>query len=223
MGGSKGELDTFTSQVLRDEAFTFQLGVVSGGEPLSDLRITFDGFPDSWAETLTCFNCGGIDEKGVSFTKRSERFRGNGSAPLDRGPDPGGPTAGTVEGTVTVTSSNRGSRTVHVSLEVQDRTSPQRRSRRTRPPDPPGLVQLHRGHRPGLHHRALRAVTVESSSGGAGHTLSILGRRIELGPTGLPDQIFSYFTPELTHFAEEPEPILALPLALEVLATGGRH
>ena len=57
------------SQVLRDEAFTFQLAVIPGAQPLNDLSVTFEGFPESWTESLTCLNCGGIDENGFPFTK----------------------------------------------------------------------------------------------------------------------------------------------------------
>jgi hypothetical protein len=60
-------------------------------------------------------------------------------------------------------------------------------------------------------------VRVESDSV---HALSILGRRVELGSFGLPTQIYSYFTPELTQLAADPEPILAQPLALQVISPG---
>jgi hypothetical protein len=63
-------LTTFSSQVLRDEAFTFQLGIVSGDGPLEDIRVTFDDFPQAWMEPLTCFNCEGIDEKLTSPSSR---------------------------------------------------------------------------------------------------------------------------------------------------------
>ena len=55
---------------------------------------------------------------------------------------------------------------------------------------------------------------------GTGPTLNILGRKVELGPSGLPSQIYSYFTPELTELADEPEPILAQPLELRVITPG---
>jgi hypothetical protein len=54
-----------------------------------------------------------------------------------------------------------------------------------------------------------------------GHSLSIIGRRIDLAASGLPGGILSYFTPELTYLADEPEALLARPLTLEVIV-GGR-
>ncbi|MGW8265852.1 MAG: glycoside hydrolase domain-containing protein [Longimicrobiales bacterium] len=110
----------FTSQVLRDEAFTWQVAVVSGAAPLNDVSVTFHGFPTEWELSLTCFNCGGIDEKGVAFTKELEIPEGT-VQPLWLGvlvPESQRP--GTVRGTVTVSSSNRGSESIPVALEVQD-------------------------------------------------------------------------------------------------------
>ena len=210
------DLDTFTSQVLRDEAFTFQLAVVSGDEPLSDVRVSFHDFPPSWLDAITCFNCEGIDERGLPFTKdlhvAAETFQ-----PLWIGVRiPEEQPAGTVEGSVTVSSGNRGSKTVRVSLEVKPEQAINGGA-----DDPELMTRLAwlnstGGTDPDFIIEPFEPVTIE------GHILSILGRRIELGPSGLPDQIFSYFTPELTHFADEPEPILALPLALEVRASAGQ-
>lgn len=59
----------FESRVLRDEFFTFQVAVVAGAAPLADVRVSFEQFPSEWQKTLTCFNCGGVDENGRAFGK----------------------------------------------------------------------------------------------------------------------------------------------------------
>ena len=59
--------DAFTAHVLRGESFTFQLALIAGPDSLRGVRATFDGFPPAFGETLTCFNCGVIDEKGERF------------------------------------------------------------------------------------------------------------------------------------------------------------
>jgi len=53
-----------------------------------------------------------------------------------------------------------------------------------------------------------------------GHSLSIVGRGVELGATGLPDQILSFYTPEITGLNEEGEPILARAIGLDVVVAG---
>jgi hypothetical protein len=206
----------FTSQVLRDEAFTWQVAVVSGNGPLSDVSVTFHGFPAPWEASLTCFNCGGIDEKGARFTTQLDIPQGT-VQPLWLGVlVPENQRPGTVEGTVTVSSSNRGSQSIPVVLDVQNARAvnhgfdePELQSR---------LFWLNStvGTDPDFIIEPFEPVQVDTASGPAIHALSVLGRRLELGPLGLPEQILSFFTPELTHFAEAPEPILARPIALEV-------
>ncbi len=210
------DLGTFASQVLRDEAFTFQLAVVSGSVPLNDVRVSFHDFPTSWIESLTCFNCEGIDEKGVPFTKDIHVAAGT-VQPLWIGVRiPEEQPAGTVEGSVTLSSVNRGSKTIRVSLQVQPEKAINGGANQPELMTRLAWLNSTEGTDPDFIIEPFEPVTV------TGHTLSILGRRIELGPSGLPNQIFSFFTPELTHFADEPEPILALPLALKVTTTGGR-
>jgi hypothetical protein len=243
-----GPFSAFTSRVLRDESFAFQLGVVAGSGPVYDIQVTFDGFPRSWMETLTCFNCEGIDEKGAHFTKDidvSAEPSGQTGSPAERAHSETRETAersagttvqplwigvriphdqppGLVDGTVTVSSGNAGSKRVAVSLDVQPATAADRGY------DQPDLqtrlawFNSTVGTDPDFIIEPFEPVRVNESSAGGGHSLYVLGRRVDLGPNGLPEQIFSYFTPELTRFAEDPEPILARPMTLRVI-TPGNH
>jgi len=200
----------FESRVLRDEAFSFQVALVSGEDDLRDVSVSFQGFPASWRDGLTCINCGGVNEKGEVFTTEIGVPSGTVqplwigiSIPPDQEP-------GTVVGSVTVSTANRGSQSVAVSLKVDDAQAlnhgfndPELQTR---------LVWLNStlGTDPDYIIEPFEPVSVD------GHSLSVIGRRVDLGSAGLPDQIFSWFTPELTHFAAEPEPILARPLGLEI-------
>jgi hypothetical protein len=208
---------SFSSQVLRNEAFTFQLGIVAGAEPLTDIQVEFDGFPDAWSEALTCFNCGGTNEKGMPFTKEVN-VSAETLLPLWLGVRvPETQTPGLVEGTVTVTSGNRGSQRVRVSLDVQNGFAANQGT------DHPDLMTRLSwlnstvGTDPDFIIDPFEPVAVD------GHTLSILGRQIDLGPNGLPAQIWSHFTPELTELAGDPEPILARPLAMSVTVGSDRQ
>jgi hypothetical protein len=206
----------FEGRLLKDEAFTFQLALVSGGEALSDISLTFQDFPTAWQDGLTCFNCEGVNEKGEGFTKVLSVPAGTVQplwigirVPADQRPGP-------VEGSVTISTADRGDQTVQLSLDVQNARAinhgfnePELQTRLT-------WLNSTVGTDPDFIIEPFEPVTVD------GHTLSIIGRRIELGPNGLPDQILSYFTPELTHFADDPEPILARPLALEVTRGGNQ-
>jgi len=212
--GAPAPSSSFRSQVLPGEAFTFQLGVVSGSEPLQDLTVSFHGFPGSWQASLTCFNTGGVDEKGVLFTKRVDVLAETIQPlwigvriPEDQPPGP-------VSGTVTVTSQDRGSKSVPVVLQVGEGLAynagfdePELQTRlfwlnSTLGSDPDAIIE------------PFEPVGVEDRS------LSILGRRIELGPSGFPEQIFSYFTPDVTSLTAEASPLLARPLTMEVVTPG---
>jgi len=231
--------DTFQSRVLRDEAFTFQLALVAGEAPLSDVQVRFDGFPTAWVGVLSCFNCGGTDEEGVHFRKDISVPAGT-IQPLWLGIQlPEDQRPGSVEGTVIVSTANRGSKSVRVVLEVQEGKALNGGS------DEPELMtrlawlNSTAGTDPDFIIEPFELVTIDgpSDTGGhslnilgpsdtdgpsdtGGHSLNILGRRIELGESGLPNQILSFFTPELTFFAEEPEPILARPFYLSVNVGG---
>jgi hypothetical protein len=211
----RGETDVFHSRVLRDESFAFQLVAVAGDAPLNDIRVAFAGFPSEWYGTLTCFNCGGTNEKGERFEKDVSVPSGA-VQPLWIGlrvPEDQRP--GTYEGEVTVSARERGSKTIRVSLEVEDA-----RARNAGFDHPELMTRLAwlnstAGSDPDLIIEPFEPVRID------GRSLSILGRRVDLGASGLPENIFSYFTPELTHFADEPDDLLARPLALEVVI-GGR-
>jgi len=210
----RGQSSAFTSPVLKGESFTFQLAAVAGANTLNDVRVTFDGFPESFGATLTCFNCGGIDEKGEAFVKEISVPAGT-VQPLWIGVViPDNQRAGTYGGNVTVSTANRGSKTVRVSLEVQPARavnhgfdSPELMTRlawlnSTAGTDPDFIIE------------PFLPVKVE------GHTLSILGRTVELGASGLPDQVLSFFSPELTHVVDTPQPVLARPIDLEIIVDG---
>jgi hypothetical protein len=166
------------------------------------------------AGSLTCFNCEGTNEKG-------EHFRKTVSVPaatvqtLWLGLNvPENHPAGPVEGSVLVSTAHRGTKTLPVTLDVSEErvvdggaNEPELMTRlawlnSTSGTDPDFIIQ------------PFLPITV------TGNKLDILGRRIELGESGLPLQILSYFTPELTHLSEDPEPILARPLELQVVVNG---
>jgi hypothetical protein len=202
----------FQSQVLRDEAFTFQVALVSGEAPLEDIHVTFQGFPDTWQ--WTCFNCGGVDEHGRRFTTRVDVPAGRVQplwlgvrVPADQAPGP-------VEGTVTVSTAHRGSQSVSASLRVRDAAAVDGGE------DEPDLMTRLAWLNSTLGEDPDYIIPPFEPVGVSGDTLTVLGRRVTLGATGLPSGIESFFTPELTGLSETPLPILAAPLALDVTAGG---
>ncbi|MEZ5316825.1 MAG: DUF6067 family protein [Vicinamibacterales bacterium] len=209
----RGATDQFASEVLRDEYFTFQVGVVAGDRPLADVQVSFDGFPAAWRDSLTCFNCGGIDETGRAFTKRID-VPAREIQPIWIGLQvPAGQRPGTVTGDVTVSSGGT-RQTVHVSLDVDDAEA------RNHGFDEPELMSRLAWLNSTAGSDPDFVIAPYTPIGVNGHELSILGRTIVLGASGLPERILSYFTPTLTSLADVPKPVLARPVALDVIVGG---
>ena len=208
----------FTSRALRDEAFTLQLGVVAGDAPLEDLRVAFEGFPEEWVARWKCFNCEGIDERGSRFTKPLHTAAGEVQALWLGIRVPESAPAGDVRGQIRVTSANRGSQTVDVTLEVRDAAA------RNGGADEPDLMtrlawlDSEAGTDPNFIIDPFTPVEVD------GRSLSILGRRVVLGDDGLPDQIESYYSQGVTEISGESAPILARPVDFDIPSAGeSRH
>ncbi len=213
----RGPTSVFESRVLRDEYFTFQIGVVTGTAALGDVRVSFERFPAEWMKSLTCFNTGGIDENGRPFTK-TVSVPANEVQPLWIGVQvPANQGAGVVEGDVVISTAGAGSQRITVRLAVgaeQARNhgfdEPELMSRlawlnSTAGTDPDFIIQ---------------PFTPVAIGGATRKELSILGRTIVLGASGLPDRILSYFTPEMTSLAKTPEQVLAQPIALRPIVNG---
>jgi hypothetical protein len=117
-------------------------------------------------------------------------------------------------GDVTVSTANHGSKIVRLNLDVQPERvansgfdSPELMAR---------LAWLNStvGSNPDHIIEPYQPVRID------GRSLSILGRTVELGASGLPHSLLSYFSPEMTHLLEEPQPVLVHPIDLEIVVDG---
>lgn len=208
---------TFTSQLQRGESFTFQIGVLAGDADRDSLSVRFEGFPDSVAAALQCFNCGGIDENGKAFQKTVSVPKGTVQPIWIGWIVPDGYPAGLVTGNVVVQPKGGDAKTVAVSFEVS--TAHAVNHGYDEPELMTRLPWLNStvGTDPDFIIDPFVPVKVN------GHALSILGRRVQLSESGLPDAIESLFTPEMTSVTGPPSPILAAPLDLSVTIGGARE
>lgn len=211
----RGPRATFDSRVLRDEYFTFQAVVANGSTALNDVKVTFEGFPAALKSSLTCFNCGGIDENGHAFTK-VVNVPASTVQPLWIGMQvPATPSAAPITGDVVVTSGGASQR-IRVRLTVDAASAvnhgfdePELMSR---------LAWLNStvGTDANFVIPPFTPVAVAS----AGRTVSVLGRQVALGATGLPDRITSTFSADTTSVGATPSPVIARPMALRVVRNG---
>jgi hypothetical protein len=216
----RGLTDRFEGTARRGEYYTFQIGVLAGGERLEDLSVELREFTASDGRTFggdsfTCFNKGGIDHFGRPFEKMVSVEAGE-VQPLWFGVSvPAEAVVARYKGSVTVSARGTPSRQVTVHLDVSSELltdhgegEPEKMSRlrwldSTVGSDPDVLIDPY------------TPVEVE------GRKLSILGRDVILDDTGLPAEIRSWFTPEMTALADEPEAILARPIIFCPEMAGG--
>jgi hypothetical protein len=182
-----GPSDTFTGTAQQDEYFAFQIGVFAPTQALTRISAIPTGLagPDGAtlpAAAVTCFNLGGIDSKGVPFSK-TVNVPAGGVQALWFGVDVAADQKpGIYQGTVTVGADGVAPQAVAVRLEVENRRI------------------ASRGDNEPWRHSRLRWLNSTAGTGESvpsshtplqveGGRISCLGRTIALGRSGLPAQI----------------------------------
>lgn len=202
----------------RGEFYAFQVGLWAL-KPVSGISVRFSdlkgpGGAPIPASAFQSFNTGGIDWQGRPFTRTLSVDSGV-VQPLWCGVMvPAGAVAGVYDGTVTVTGAGIAT-TLPIHLTVT-----------------PTLIADHGDDDPWRLARLrwlnstldLDTTLVPPYTPVAvkGRTISILGRTVSLAPSGLPRQVTSWFTPEMTGIGHRPRAVLAEPVALTVVDGAGR-
>ena len=217
-GPGRGLVD----EAARGEFFTFQVGVYALATNLEKLVVRFgdlrtsDGKHTIPATACRCFNAGGTNWEGGAFQKAISVARGHVQAlwfgvQIARDAVPG-----EYRGSLAIESAGTPAQTVALALKIRSDvladggdSDPFRQSR-LRWLDST-LAQDDQVIRPFIPIR--RAKT----------TLDILGRRLTIGPMGIPSALASYFTPEVTGVGPAPKSVLAAPMEfIAEAAAGGR-
>jgi len=211
---ASGSQNGFVTSVYTDESHSFQLGVYAANTDLEDIYVSFDGLDPRLAGASTCFNCEGIQYTGEAFTTEINVSQGD-VQPLWIGIQiPADMPSGDYPGQAIVSSSNAGAKTVDFTITVLDA------SIRNHGFDDPASQSRLAWLNSTVGRDQDFIIDPYTPVGIDNHTLSILGRDVELTPTGLPAAITSFFTEEMTSVAEEGAPIIAEPMMLFV-QTGG--
>lgn len=205
--------DFFHGQADKGEYYVFQLGVWAARSNVEELHIDFSALTNPTtgeqipASSFTCFNTEGTDVTGTSFTKRCSVAKGKvqalwiGTQLSER------LSAGTYQGTVTVSATNAESKTVQVSLHVSEK-----------------IIPNHGDNEPWRHSR-LRWLNSQIGFDDEviapytplvmNHkTISCLGREVKLSDVGLPAYITSYFKETMTGMDAKGRSLLATPMEL---------
>lgn len=110
-----GTSASFTGNAMRNEYYTFQIGVFAKKE-LNNVTVSFKG-----TDKATCFNTGGIDANGKAFTKKLSVAKDN-IQPLWIGVDiPETQRQGPLTFDVVITADNEKPQTIKVTLNISNK------------------------------------------------------------------------------------------------------
>ena len=210
--------DFFNGQADKGEYYVFQLGVWAARSNVENLHVDFSALTNKAtgeqipASSLTCFNTEGTDVTGTVFEKNCSVDKGKVQALWVGTQLPEHLSAGTYQGTVTVSAANAESKTVQVSLNVSE-----------------NVIANHGDNEPWRHSR-LRWLNSQIGFDDEviapytplvmkDKTISCLGREIKLSDLGLPEHITSYFKETMTGIGTNGRSVLAAPM--ELAADGG--
>lgn len=210
--------DFFNGQADKGEYYVFQLGVWAARSNVENLHVDFSALTNKAtgeqipASSFTCFNTEGTDVTGTVFEKNCSVDKGKVQALWVGTQLPEHLSAGTYQGTVTVSAANAESKTVQISLNVSE-----------------NVIANHGDNEPWRHSR-LRWLNSQIGFDDEviapytplvmkDKTISCLGREIKLSDLGLPEHITSYFKETMTGIGTNGRSVLAAPM--ELAADGG--
>jgi len=219
---AEGPKQELAGEAARGEFYVFQLGLYAVTADIPDITVSFsdlqtsDGSRVIPSTALRCINTGGTNWDGVAFQKPVRVPKGRVQAlwcgvqvPKDLG-------QGNYQGQVRIKPAGMPEQSVGLALTVT------------------GKRLDNSGDNEPWKHSRLRwldstlalddeivqpflPIQVKQD------TLEILGRRLELAPSGLPSQVLSCFSPEVTKIQETAKPLLAAPLELIVEDSAGQN
>ncbi len=210
------KINGISDNVFKGEFYSFQIGIFSPNKRLEDIDINFLDFKSKNGykikkEMITCFNKGGIDLNGKEFSKIISVNSKKTQALWFGVEIPENTKKGSYISQIIINPKNFIADTIFVELNVSDKgianygdDNPKNMSRMR-------WLNSTIGTGKDFIIKPFTPVSVSNN------IISILGRDINLNNFGFPENIFSYFTEEMTKLKEEKEGILAHPIKFDII------
>ena len=207
---------------LQGEYFTFQIGIFSPTQPLHDVSVEFQDLYHNDAlsipaSEITCFNCEGVDLHGNAFSKTINVDSATVQALWFGLKIPDDADAGDHEAVFTIDATNAGAQFIPVRIRVDKGSVEDNGDNEPEYMSRLAWLNSTMGRDPDFIIEPFTPVEVMEK------LLSILGRDVALGPTGLPRSITSSFSQFVTDVSADPQDILAGPVELTVETDAGRE
>lgn len=203
----KGITNNFIGEALRGENYSYQLGLYPITKDLQNVQLIFSDLKDAGghripASVMSCLNTDGTKYDGMPLSNVVRVIKGDVQAMWCLVNIPTQTVAGTYTGTVTVKTANAASTTIKINLTVKNQTAikngvnePWKQTRLTWLNST--LAQKNEVIKP------YTPLQVDDK------TISLLGRKLILNNSGFPEQIQTFFTPEMTGTTTTPKNLLA--------------
>ncbi|MES2276278.1 MAG: glycoside hydrolase domain-containing protein [Bacteroidota bacterium] len=202
----KGVALKFADAAMKDENFSYQLGIYPVNKNLQNVTLTFSALNDGKGHAIppslmSCLNTDGTKYDGSPLTQTVNVAQGNVQALWCLVNIPAKAVAGIYNGTVTVKADGVAATTIKISLTVKNQVAinggvndPQKQTRLTWLNST--LAQKNDVIKP------YTPLQVDDK------TINLLGRRVILANSGFPDKLQTFFTPEMTEITTTPKNIL---------------
>ncbi|MFT4205417.1 MAG: DUF6067 family protein [Chitinophagaceae bacterium] len=217
----QGIRSSFSDVADKGENFAYQLGIYPQKDTLKNVVIQFSDLKDEKGNILSKNIMECINNKGVNWIGIPETFEVN--VPINQIQPmwctvaiPENAVAGNYKGTVTVTASNAPSKSIAVNLTVTNKTA------KNHGVDEP-LKQTRLSWLNSTLAAKNEVITPYTDLKTTGNKIDLLGRSIEIAPSGFPQQIQTYFTPEMTSIGTTPKNLLVEPIHFHVKKSDGKE
>ncbi|HTI57457.1 glycoside hydrolase domain-containing protein [Mucilaginibacter sp.] len=214
----KGLTSTFNGKADRGENYAYQLGIYPVSRDMKNVKITFSGLKSAngtiSSKVMSCLNTNGIDYKGNPFTKQVDVAKGDVQAMWCLVNIPPSVPPGIYTGYATVGAEGLPSTRINISLKIENKTAlnggvdePQKQTRLSWLNST--MAQKNDVIKPYI------PLKVE------GQSIALLGRRVILDNSGLPKNIETFFTPEMTEMTGKPKQVLNQPISFMLETKNG--
>jgi hypothetical protein len=214
----KGAMGTFTDQAAPGENFTFQLGVYALSTDLKNVRIKFADLQNGGsripAKAFSCLNTDGTGWDGKPIRMKVSVAKGKVQALWCLADIPTTMPAGTYTGKIFVTADNGPETPVNITLQISGSaltdkgiSTPEKQTR---------LAWLN-----STMAQENQVIAPYMPLQRRDNSISLLGRKLTVAPNGLPENIETYFTPEMTGLSAHAKSILQAPVQFNIVKQGG--
>jgi hypothetical protein len=211
-----GPKDVFTADMMKGENFSFQLGLYAMNEALKNVTISFSDFQNTVdskiaSTSFSCLNEGGTNWDGKNFMKVINVEAGDIQPLWCLVNIPINSRAGVYEGIAVIRAEGVPAKNIKIVLLVSDKVLTDG-----------GVSEPWKQTRLSWMNSTMamndEVIQPYAPLRVEGQAVSLLGRKVILGPSGLPRSIESYFSEEMTSVGQSPKQVLSE--SMQFLAEG---